>query len=189
MRSNAVNQLYLPSSKKIFYVWSYYRVLHSNTQLSFPCNTIWKPKVPIKVSFFLWSAALERILTVDNLRILTGVVDLLASWPSKFNKHRSAAILAMIPHCLVGYLAGTECKHLKEMRDQSITWSYFSSKLYLGGQMPQGLLLLFLKLICLIDVIFMFCSSVFCWSLAHCLCALVLCVTLSFLQWSFIYLF
>ena len=40
-------------------------------------NTIWKPKVPIKVSFFLWSAALGRILTVDNLRILTGVVDLL----------------------------------------------------------------------------------------------------------------
>ena len=78
MRSNAANQLYLkPSSKQIFYVWSYYRVLHSNTQLSFPWNTIWKPKVPIKVSFFLWSAALGRILTMDNLRILTGVVDLL----------------------------------------------------------------------------------------------------------------
>ena len=50
---------------------------------------------------------------MDNLRILTGVVvDLLASWPSKFNKHRSAAILAMIPHCLVGYLAGTECLYI-----------------------------------------------------------------------------
>jgi hypothetical protein len=34
----------------------------------FPWKSIWKVKVPVRVSFFAWTAALGRILTVDNLR-------------------------------------------------------------------------------------------------------------------------
>ena len=30
--------------------------------------SIWKPKVPPRVAFFIWTVALERILTADNLR-------------------------------------------------------------------------------------------------------------------------
>jgi hypothetical protein len=34
---------------------------------SFPCKSIWKVKVPFKVSFFVWTVTLGRILTLDNL--------------------------------------------------------------------------------------------------------------------------
>jgi len=69
MRWNGVHQLcWKPSSKKIFDVRSYYKVYNSNTLLSFPWKTLWKLKVPTKVSFFLWIVALGRILTTDNLR-------------------------------------------------------------------------------------------------------------------------
>ena len=57
-----------PLSKQIFDVCSYYRVLDSTTQISFSWDTLWKPKVPTKVSLFLWIAALRRISTTDNLR-------------------------------------------------------------------------------------------------------------------------
>ena len=120
-------------------------------------------KVPTKVSFFLWTAALGRILTIDNLRrhqvvvvdlycmckrgeetidhlimhcpiarelwnlvfplfgVQWGMVELLATWLHKFNKHRSAVIWAMIPHCLI-FLCGVFCLKgmlvlLKEVRD------------------------------------------------------------------------
>ena len=59
---------HLPSRFFMLEVRSYYRVLWSTTQSPFPWKTIWKSKVPTKVSFFLWTAALGRILTIDNLR-------------------------------------------------------------------------------------------------------------------------
>jgi hypothetical protein len=34
----------------------------------FPWKSIWKVKVPVRVSFFAWTAALGWILMVDNLR-------------------------------------------------------------------------------------------------------------------------
>ena len=61
-------RIHLRSRFFMFKVRSYYRVLRSTTQPPFPWKTIWKLKVPIKVSFFLWTAALGRILTIDNLR-------------------------------------------------------------------------------------------------------------------------
>lgn len=154
---------HLTSRFFMFEVRSYYRVLRSTTQPPFPWKTIWKLKMPTKVSFFLWTAALGRILTIDNLRrrqvvevdlycmckrgeetidhlithcsiarelwnlvfplfgVQWGVVELLATWFHKFNKHRSAVIWAMIPHCLiflcgVFYLKGMLVL-LKEVRD------------------------------------------------------------------------
>ena len=51
-----------------FVVSSYYRVLASVSDLSFPWRSIWKPKVPCKVVFFVWIVALGNILTIDNLQ-------------------------------------------------------------------------------------------------------------------------
>jgi hypothetical protein len=35
--------------------------------VSFPWKIIWKSQVPPRVAFFVWIAALERILTINNL--------------------------------------------------------------------------------------------------------------------------
>ena len=43
----------------------------------FPWKGVWKPKIPRQVAFFLWIAAHDRILTLDNL-MLKGHP--LASW-------------------------------------------------------------------------------------------------------------
>jgi hypothetical protein len=57
-----------PAPQKGFKVNSYYRVLFSRDNISFPWKSIWKPKVPSRVAFFVWVAALGKILTSDNLR-------------------------------------------------------------------------------------------------------------------------
>jgi hypothetical protein len=36
--------------------------------MSFPWKAIWKPRVPPRVTFFIWTVALGKILTADNLR-------------------------------------------------------------------------------------------------------------------------
>lgn len=43
--------------------------------LPFPLKTVWKLKVPTKISFFLWTTALGRILTIDNLWRCQVVID------------------------------------------------------------------------------------------------------------------
>jgi hypothetical protein len=57
-----------PSSQKIFQVRSYYSVLLKPSRISFPWRSVWKAKVPSRVTFFSWTATLGRILTIDNLR-------------------------------------------------------------------------------------------------------------------------
>ncbi len=54
--------------RKVFTVKDYYRSLCSPSSRVFPWKSIWKAKVPSRVAFFSWTAALEKILTVDNLR-------------------------------------------------------------------------------------------------------------------------
>jgi hypothetical protein len=62
-----------PSKKKIFEVRSFFDMLSPPSarfeggRLSFPWKSIWKVKVPFRVSFFVWTATLGRILTLDNL--------------------------------------------------------------------------------------------------------------------------
>lgn len=53
--------------KKSFQVKSYYKVLSNPIQSSFPWKSIWKVKVPLRVAFFVWTATLGKILTLDNL--------------------------------------------------------------------------------------------------------------------------
>jgi hypothetical protein len=49
-------------------VKSFYNVLISRDCCSFPWKSIWRTKALPRVAFFVWSAALGKILTLDNLR-------------------------------------------------------------------------------------------------------------------------
>jgi type III secretory pathway component EscU len=53
--------LWNPSKRNILEVKSFFRVLSSS-------GSIWKVKVPLRVSFFVWTTTLGNILTLDNLR-------------------------------------------------------------------------------------------------------------------------
>ena len=56
------------SSHKLFEVKSFYAMLHPVSTKVFPWKKVWKSKAPSKVSFFLWTAAMGKILTTENLR-------------------------------------------------------------------------------------------------------------------------
>ena len=51
----------------VFYVRSFYKLLSSPNTDAFPWECIWRTKVPKWVSFFLWRAANDGILIIDNL--------------------------------------------------------------------------------------------------------------------------
>ena len=52
---------------EVFDVHSYYKLLSGPLTELFPWECIWCAKVPKWVSFFLWTAARDGILTIDNL--------------------------------------------------------------------------------------------------------------------------
>ena len=56
-----------PSQSHTFQVKSYYNTFTCKGEGCFPWKSIWKAKVPPRVAFFTWTAALGRILTADNL--------------------------------------------------------------------------------------------------------------------------
>ena len=58
---------WIPSKDKGFLVKDYYRILAGPTIVGFPRSSIWKQKSPSRGAFFVWSAALEKCLTIDNL--------------------------------------------------------------------------------------------------------------------------
>jgi hypothetical protein len=55
------------SKRGLFEVKSYYEVLNRKDGPSFPWKSIWRVKAPAIVAFFVWTAALGKILTHDNL--------------------------------------------------------------------------------------------------------------------------
>jgi hypothetical protein len=59
---------WVPSKRGLFVVRSFYSVLVCNDGFHFPWKSVWRTKVPLRVAFFAWSAALGKILTMDNLR-------------------------------------------------------------------------------------------------------------------------
>ena len=59
---------WIPSKAKGFLVKDYYRILAGPTIFGFPWRSIWEQKIPPRVAFFVWSAALRKCLTIDNLR-------------------------------------------------------------------------------------------------------------------------
>jgi hypothetical protein len=56
------------SSKTGFQVKAYYNALLPTTGHVIPWKSIWKTKAPPRVAFFVWAAAMGRILTTGNLR-------------------------------------------------------------------------------------------------------------------------
>ena len=55
------------ASNKTFAVKRYYRSLSPSSSTLFLWKIIWKAKVLPRVTFFSWSAALGKVLTIDNL--------------------------------------------------------------------------------------------------------------------------
>ena len=53
---------------KGFQVKLFYKAFLPSNGLLVPWKSIWKTKVPPRVSFFVWAAAMNRILTMQNLR-------------------------------------------------------------------------------------------------------------------------
>ena len=52
----------------VFDIRSFYNKLRSPLLIIFPWKGVWKVKAPRRVSFFVWTAVWDRILTGDNLR-------------------------------------------------------------------------------------------------------------------------
>ena len=52
----------------VFNIRSFYNKLRNPLPIIFPWKGVWKVKAPQRVSFFVWTAVWERILTSDNLR-------------------------------------------------------------------------------------------------------------------------
>jgi hypothetical protein len=59
---------WVPSNRGLFNVRSYYNVLIPHDITHFHWKSILWNKVPLRVTFFAWSAILGKILTMDNLR-------------------------------------------------------------------------------------------------------------------------
>ena len=59
---------WLPCKSKGFTVSAYYHLLVGHSEQFFPWKSIWKQKIPSRVAFFVWTAALGKCLTIDNLR-------------------------------------------------------------------------------------------------------------------------
>jgi hypothetical protein len=49
-------------------VKTFYRALACQEVVYFPWKGIWRVKTPKRVAFFVWTAALGKILTHNNLR-------------------------------------------------------------------------------------------------------------------------
>ena len=47
---------------------SYYKYLSSSAGIAVPWKRIWQTNAPPRVAFYVWVAAMGRILTTDNLR-------------------------------------------------------------------------------------------------------------------------
>uniref|UniRef100_A0A2N9F4D5 Reverse transcriptase zinc-binding domain-containing protein n=1 Tax=Fagus sylvatica TaxID=28930 RepID=A0A2N9F4D5_FAGSY len=56
------------SASGAFQVKAYYKALLPTAGHVIPWKSIWKTRAPPRVAFFVWAAALGRILTIDNLR-------------------------------------------------------------------------------------------------------------------------
>jgi hypothetical protein len=49
-------------------VKSYYQIISTSAQVFGSWKSIWKVKACLRVAFFVWTAALGKILTLENLR-------------------------------------------------------------------------------------------------------------------------
>ncbi|XP_042983287.1 uncharacterized protein LOC122312690 [Carya illinoinensis] len=57
-----------PSRKGKFSIGSFYETLTAQPSSNFSLKSIWRNKALPKAAFFVWIAAFEKVLTIDNLR-------------------------------------------------------------------------------------------------------------------------
>jgi hypothetical protein len=67
-RDRADRLRWVPSKKGVFKVKSFFSFLVGSKGQCFPWKRAWQTQAPSRVAFFAWTAALGKILTVDNLR-------------------------------------------------------------------------------------------------------------------------
>jgi hypothetical protein len=60
--------LLTPSKRCLSDIRSFYNILVPHDGSPFCLKSIWRSKVPLRVTFFAWLATLVKILTLDNLR-------------------------------------------------------------------------------------------------------------------------
>ena len=108
------------SSKDGFQVRNYYKNLLLIAGIVVPWKRIWKTKAPPRVAFFVWVAALGRILTIDNLRRRHVIV---LDWCCMC-KESGESISHMLLHCPVA----------REL------WSFMCSNFGIQWVMPGGVL-------------------------------------------------
>jgi hypothetical protein len=106
-------------SKRNFEVKAFYKVLVCHEAVYFPWKGIWRVKAPKRVAFFVWTAALGKILAHDNLS-RRGIV--VVEW------------CVMCKH-------GESVDHLLLYCDVArIVWSYFYSLFGVEWVMPSNVL-------------------------------------------------
>jgi hypothetical protein len=89
------------SIMKGFQVKSYYKALIPNHHRLVPWKSIWKPKVPPRVKFFVWTATLGRILTTALRKFRVIVLD----WCC-LCKESGESISHLLMHCSVAQELG-----------------------------------------------------------------------------------
>jgi len=75
---------------------SFYEVLNRKDGPSFSWKSIWRVKLPAMVAFFVWTTALGKILTHDNLRKRNVVIE----WCCIYKKS-GESIEHLLLHCEV----------------------------------------------------------------------------------------
>jgi exonuclease III len=102
-----------------FQVKTYYRDILPPSGFTLPWKSIWRTKAPPRVAFFVWTAALGRILTTDNLR-RRRVIVLDYCWLCKSNGES-------ISHLLL------HCSYATEI------WNFFVNIFGISWVMPFGI--------------------------------------------------
>jgi hypothetical protein len=67
-RENQDKLWWIPSKKGTFKVKDFFKALSRAEGRGFPWKGVWRTKSPPRAAFFVWSAAIGKILTLDNLR-------------------------------------------------------------------------------------------------------------------------
>jgi hypothetical protein len=108
------------SKRKNFEVKTFYKALVCHETVSFPWKGIWRVKALKRVSFFVWTVALGKILTHDNLR------------------RRG---IAVIEWCVLCKKHGESVDHLLLHCDVArVVWSSFYSLFGVEWVMPSSVL-------------------------------------------------
>jgi hypothetical protein len=112
--------VWILSKRRNFEVKTYYKALACHKAVSFPWKGIWRVKAPKRVAFFVWTAALRKILTHDNLR-RRGIV--VVEWCVMCKKH-GESVDHLLLHCDVA----------------RVVWSFFYSLFGVEWVIPSSVL-------------------------------------------------